>query len=204
METFLYLEVAGVLFWAIYLILVVRENIWCWPFAIIAASITIFLFFQAKIYMEAILNVYYVIAACYGWFYWTKGRQSSQADSSGNSGKQNKVPVSMWSLRLHIVSFLITAAVAYGLGTLSKVYTDAPRPYVDASLASFSFLATLMETRKILTCWVYWFIVNIGLVILQVDREIYLYAGLSLFFVVMSVNGFITWSKSLKWAASNT
>lgn len=204
MDSLFYLEIAGVLFWAIYLILVVRENIWCWPFAFIAASITIFLFYEAKIYMEAALNIYYVAAACYGWYYWTKGRRNIASKSDHAPSKAPKVPVAVWSLRLHILSFLITAALAYGLGTLSKVYTDAPRPYVDASLASFSFLATLMETRKILTCWIYWFIVNIGLVILQVDREIYLYAGLSFFFVVMSVSGFIKWSKSLKNANSVT
>lgn len=186
-----YLEIVGVLFWAIYLILVVKENIWCWPFAIVASITTIFLFYQAKIYLEAVLNIYYVAAACYGWYYWSRRRQSSISNQSKGP------PVIRWSWQLHLLSFLVTASIAYGLGTLTKTYTDSPRPYIDASLASFSFLATLMETRKVLTCWVYWFLVNIGLVILQIDREIYLYAGLSSFFVIMSVTGFIRWRKSL-------
>ena len=187
------LEIVGVACWAIYLFLVVRENIWCWPFAIIGASITIFLFYQNKIYMEALINVYYVGAASYGWYYWSKHKIS---EGRFLQNEKKKVPVILWSWKVHLITFLATALFAFGLGHLMKTYTDSARPFVDAGLASFSFLATMMETRKVLTCWVYWFLVNIGLATLQIDRGIYLYAGLSSLFVIMSVFGFIGWRKS--------
>lgn len=141
--------------------------------------------------MEALLNVYYVGAACYGWYYWSKMKNKGI-----QTGETAKAPVKLWSWQLHVLTFLGTAATAVGLGYLMKTYTDSPRPFLDAPLAAFSFLATFMEARKVFTCWVYWFVVNVGLVILQIDREIYLYAGLSSFFVIMSVPGFIRWRRS--------
>lgn len=189
MDPFKILEFVGVAFWVAYLLLLIRENIWCWIFGIMASLITIVMFYHSKIYMEAMLNVYYVAAGCYGWYYWAKaGKEKATAG--------NKAPVVLWSWQMHLLTFAAAASLGIGLGFLMKHYTDSPRPFVDAPLAAFSFLATLMETRKVLTCWLYWIVVNVCLVGLQIDREIYLYAGLSAFYAIMSVPGFLRWQKS--------
>lgn len=190
MDIFKIIELIGVLFWIVYLTLAVWENIWCWIFGILASAITVILFYHAKIYLESVLNIYYIGAGMYGWYHWMKMRKNV------SSGQKNNTPVAVWSWTAHLISFVTTAMVCAALGTLMKRYTDSPRPYVDAATASFSFLATFMETRKVLTCWIYWFVINIVLVALQIDRGIYLYAGLSGFFVVMSVPGFLKWRKS--------
>ena len=49
-----------------YLFLAIRQNIWCWFCAAFSAAIYIFLFLQAKLYMESLLNIFYFIMALYG------------------------------------------------------------------------------------------------------------------------------------------
>ena len=78
-------EVAAVLFAIAYLLLAIRENIWCWLCAGISTAIYVVLFVQAKLYMESLLNVFYFVMAGYGWWVWLNGAQKSA-----------KRPVSSW------------------------------------------------------------------------------------------------------------
>jgi nicotinamide mononucleotide transporter len=183
-----FLQCIGVIFWIIYLLLAVQENIWCWLFGILASAVTVFNFFESKIYSEAFVNVYYIGAAIYGWNYWLKNRK--------NETNQSKAPVHIWSLKAHFIGYISTAIFAVILGFFLQKYTDSPRPYLDAATASFSFLTTFMEARKVLTTWVNWFIINCFLVYLQINRHLYPYAGLSAFFAIMSIRGFYNWRKS--------
>lgn len=193
LDVFLILEIAGVACWVAYLLLLVRQNIWCWIFGIVASIITVVMFYHSKIYMEALLNVYYVGVGCYGWYYWATAGRGDSARSA-----QRNAPVSLWSWRAHVWTFLATAAVGLGIGLIMQAYTDAPRPFLDAMLASFSALTTIMQARKVYTCWLYWIGINAALVALQADRGIYLYALLSAFYVITSISGFIKWQRDYR------
>lgn len=191
MDIYQVLEIVGVTLWIVYLLLAVHEIIWCWLFGILASLVTIFNFYEHQIYAEAIVNVYYVLAAIYGWYYWDKLQKEN---------KSARVPVNVWSFQKHIVYYCSTAIVAFVWGTIQHRHTDSPRPYIDAATASFSFLTTYMEARKVLTTWINWFVINVCLVYLQIDRGIPIYAALSAFFAVMSIRGFFRWRKSYRKA----
>lgn len=198
MDIFLILEIAGVACWLAYLLLLVRQNIWCWIFGIVASIITVVMFYHSKIYMEALLNVYYVGVGAYGWYYWaTAGK-----DGKARSAEQN-APVSLWSWRTHLLTFAAAAALGIGIGLAMRHYTDSPRPFLDASLATFSALTTIMQARKVYTCWLYWIGINAALVGLQADRGIYLYAALSAFYVMMSISGFVKWRRAYRLQQEN-
>ena len=63
------LESIAVLFSILYVILVARENIWCWAAAIISVSLYIFICYEAKLYAETVLQVFYLILAVAGIFF---------------------------------------------------------------------------------------------------------------------------------------
>lgn len=199
MDLYLALEIIGVTCWLAYLLLLVRQNIWCWIFGIIASIITVVMFYHSKIYMEALLNVYYVGVGIYGWYYWANAGTSDKTRSA-----EHNAPVSLWGWRTHVVTFIATAACGLTIGWIMGRYTDAPRPYLDAGLAAFSALTTIMQARKVYTCWLYWIAINAALVGLQADRGIYLYAALSAFYVIMSVSGFIKWQKAYNLQTSQS
>src|SRR5690606_42006899 len=56
-----------------------------------------------------------------------------------------------------------------------------------AGLTIFSFIATYLEARKILSTWYYWFLLNGISVWLQFDRELYFYSLLSVFYTFMCI-----------------
>ena len=57
------LELLAVLLAIGYLLLAIRQNIWCWFFAAISTAIYVYLFLQAKLYMESLLNIFYFAMA---------------------------------------------------------------------------------------------------------------------------------------------
>ena len=53
--------------------LTVRQNIWCWPVGVVMVSLYIYIFFDAKLYSDAGLNVFFLVMQFYGWYHWTRG-----------------------------------------------------------------------------------------------------------------------------------
>ena len=56
-----------------YLLLAVRQNIWCWAAAFLSTAIYTIVFFDAALLMETALQVFYMAMAFYGWWHWQKG-----------------------------------------------------------------------------------------------------------------------------------
>lgn len=183
MDVLKWLEFIGMLISFAYLILLIRENIWCWFFGILGSAITVVLFFYTKLYLESLLNIYYVAAGFYGYYFW--------------KNKSGKVPdVIEWKWTNHLIGLIFVVGSYMILWPLMAQYTDSPRPHMDTLLAVASFLATFMEARKVLSTWVYWFIINGASIWLQMDRGLHFYAIVSLVYTIMCIPGYFSWKKS--------
>ena len=68
----LILECIAVLTAILYLVLAAKEDVKCWYAAIISSLIYIYIMYQADLFMESILQVFYVLMAIYGWLQWNK------------------------------------------------------------------------------------------------------------------------------------
>lgn len=192
------LEIISVVFGTLYLILMVRENIWCWIFGILASAITVYLYIHVTLYLEAGLNVYYILAGFYGWHYWANNQKVLPATERELLKAKNKTPVITWRPSYHIITIISCGLLSTVLGYVMAAYTDSERPYIDAFLTVFSFVATYMEAKKVLSTWYYWFFLNAGSVFLQIDRGLYYFAILSVFYTVMCVYGYKRWLKSYR------
>lgn len=187
MDIYTVLEIISVIFGTLFLILMVKENIWCWIFGILSSAITIYLYTHVTLYLEAGLNFYYILAGFYGWIYWYKHR-----------GRNQKTPVIEWKPKFHYINILGGIVLSLVLGYIMHQYTNSHRPYIDATITVFSFSATYLEARKVLSTWYYWFFLNAASIGLMIDRELYFFAALSVFYTVMSIIGFKQWKKTLK------
>lgn len=186
MDFYKALEIIGMIVALGYLFSIIKQKTWCWPLGIVGSFITIFLYFHAKLYLESILNVYYVWAGIYGWIYWKKGKNESQT----------AVPVTEWTMRTHLIAIVICILLYAILAPLMRKYTDSPRPHIDTILAVFSFLATFLEARKVLSAWLYWFVINGVSIWIQIDRGLNFYAVISVFYTIMCIPGYLQWRKS--------
>ena len=177
------LEIFAVIFAITYLILAVRQNILCWYAAFLSTAIYTFLYWDVSLYMESILNVYYLLMAIYGWVNWN------------NKNDQIDLPIMEWSINKHFISILIILFFTLVSGFLLN-NTEAARPYLDSFTTWGSVFTTYMVTQKILSNWLYWFVINGVGIFLNIDKDLYLTALLLLSYQVISILGFINWRKS--------
>jgi len=188
METFInftfldYIEWTAVVLSLTFLYLLIKENKWCWPFGIISSLMSIYVFYEFKLYSEAVLYIYYVLIGIYGWYVWT------------NKNKEELL-VTTWSWAKHIPIVLIGGALSYGLGLFFLTQTDAERTYVDSTTTIFAFIASYMEAHKIFSSWVLWIIVNGVSIWLYYDRGLLVYAVMMIVYFLVSIYGFFDWGK---------
>lgn len=190
MDVYRWIEIVAVIFGLLYVILIIRQNIWCWIFGILSSALYILSLIHVKIYLEAGLNFYYVVVGAYGWYHWIHAKKHNI------SGKPMELPVSTWKTGAHMLNLVICIILSVILGRISHQLTDSPRPYFDAVITVFSFSATFMEARKILSAWIYWFFINGASIILMLDRKMPLYAILSAVTTVLCIKGYYDWKKS--------
>ena len=181
-------EAAAVLLGVAYLLLAARENILCWPAAFFSTALSVYVFWNAALLMESLLNLYYMGMAVYGWQHWRRGGSAGAAPA-----------VRRWNLGLHalaIGAILMAAALS---GRILAAATDAAWPYLDSFTTWASVLTTFMVARKILENWIYWFVIDSVSIFLYLDRGLHLYAALFAIYLVICVTGFLSWRRS--WLA---
>ncbi len=181
----LYLEIAAVLAGLAYVLLAAREKILCWPFGILNAGLSIVLFFKTGLYAESMLYFYYVLAGIYGWVSWNKGQ----------GGEAKALPITEWPWSQHLLWITLGIGFSLALAWGLKEYTNAQMPLIDAHTTIFSFIATYMVTRKILSNWIYWILIDLFSIGLYYSRDLPIYAGLMALYTIIACYGWYSWNR---------
>ena len=184
-------EVAAVVFAITYLLLAVRENVWCWFFAFLSTAIYTVLFRDVSLLMDSALNVYYMAMAVFGWYQWTRG-------GSNGGDEPHALAIRSMSNSQHgiiIVSILLLSSVS---GYLLSEHSEAAWPYVDSFTTWASVFATYLVTRKYLQNWLYWIVIDAVSVPLYIERGLNLTALLFVAYIVIAVIGYISWQKHFR------
>ena len=181
------LEVVAVVTAIAYLLLAVRQNIWCWFCAAISTGIYVYLFMFAKLYMESALNAFYFAIAVYGWYSWSSGRS---ADA--------EMPVARWSARVHGAAIITVLGISFVSGYLLARFTDAAYPYIDSMTTWGAIWATFLVARKVFENWWYWLVIDSASVAIYWLRDLQLTSFLFVLYVIIIPFGMKAWWRSYK------
>lgn len=166
--------VAGVL-------LTIKQNIWCWPLALVSVVTSGIEFYQSRLFGDMALQVLYFISGVYGWFYW---KQKKSDDF-----KVSKLPV---KLILPLIAFTgIQFFIYYYLLLVFK----GDKVILDALLTACSISATYAMTKKWIENWLFWVVIDFTYVGLYFSKNLYLYALLYFIFALMALAGYLNWRK---------
>ena len=168
--------------------LTVRQNIWSWPIGVVMVSLYIFIFYQAKLYSDAGLNVFFLVMQFYGWYQWTRG----PVDHA-----RSLMPVTRLRRRGWIWTAGGVAVGTAGLGTTMRRLTDAALPYPDAFTTMLSVFAQFLLTRKILDNWTLWIVADVVYIGIYSAKALYWTAGLYVVFLILCIQGYRQWKKDL-------
>lgn len=180
-------ELAALLLGIAYLLLAIRESIWCWLCAFISSSIFAVVFAGAQIYMDSALQVFYAAMAVYGAWTW-----------SAAGGPEKRLPVTTWPVGLHLVMVAIVVAGAGLSGRALEAWTDAAYPYVDSFTTFASLWATFLVARKVLENWWYWLVIDGISIGIYLERGLNFAALLFLVYLIMIPFGLLAWTRSYR------
>jgi nicotinamide mononucleotide transporter len=177
------LEASAVLLSLVYVVLAVPRSRWCWVAGAAGSLIYVWLFARARLPMQSLLQVWYVGIAVFGFMRWSR---------------EGTTRISLLSWRGHVAgiaaSLLFAAAIAHFLAA----ETRAAWPYLDASTAMLSLLASWLTARGKLENWLYWIVIDAVLIWLYAAQGLVFTAVLYLIYLVLAAIGFAEWLKTYR------
>jgi len=180
------LETSGVITGILCVYLAAKNNIWNWPIAIISVLIYILIFFEAKLYADTGLQVYFLAMNLYGWYFWSR------------KDVHKKVPVTSISTQEIILSFAGIVVFTAGLGLFLYKGTDASFPFTDSFCTACSLVAQVFLARKVLENWLIWIFVDVIYVGLYISKNLHLTAGMYALYIIIAVIGYHNWRQEYK------
>lgn len=186
-----YIELVGTIFGMLTVYYAAKPDILTWPTAVINEFAFLGLFFQVQLYADMLLQVYFFIATCYGWYFWH--RQPA--------GEHRVHTLSTRSRVLYLVGL--------GLGTwvlgmfMSRIHLLLPQyfalpaayPFADAFTTVASVMAMVLLSRKRIENWWLWMAVDVVAVVLYYLRDIRLVSLEYVVFLLICVFGYIRWRR---------
>ena len=122
------IEITAALCGLFNVVLIIRRSMWNYPFGFAMVALYAVIFYDYKLYSDAILQVFFFVIQGFGLVWWLWGRDATGA-----------LVVLRLGLRQSLLSFFAAGLGALVIGFLMQRYTDAALPFWDATVASLSF-----------------------------------------------------------------
>ena len=180
-------EIIAVITAILYLVLAAKEDIKCWYAALISSSLYFFIMFDAGLLMEAILQIFYITMAIYGWNQWNK---VSNDECVIRIKKLKKIQ--------HVYAISLIVILAIISGEILEKYTHSVCPFLDAFTTFGAIITTFIVAKKIIENWIYWFVIDSISIYLFLSRELYLTSLLFFIYLIIIIFGYQSWNKKLK------
>lgn len=180
------LEVIGTLVGLVYLWLEYRASIYLWAASIVMPAIYLFVYYDAGLYADCGINIYYLGAALYGWAVWRYG-----ASKQGGA----ELPITHISPLSALKSTAVFFVAFVGIAWLLIRFTDSDVPWCDAFTTALSFIGMWMLARKYLEQWWVWMVVDVVSVGLYLYKELYFTAMLYALYAIVALFGWMNWKK---------
>jgi nicotinamide mononucleotide transporter len=176
-------EIAANAFVALAIFLAGRNSIHTWWTGIIGCALFSWVFYDARLYADVTLQVFFIITSLYGWWRWRRGQDGAA------------LPVRFSPPVLIAVWGSSAVAVAAGYGWLLYRFTDAYAPFLDSIVLAFSVLGQLLMMERRVENWWAWLLVNTIAVPLYASRGLSVTAVLYAAFWVNAVVSLVRWRR---------
>jgi nicotinamide mononucleotide transporter len=178
-------ELAGALLGVAMVFFNMRVNPLGWPLAIASSALYLLVFWQARLYGDASLQLVFIAVALWGWWQWLRGHQADgRALSVRYLGARAR-----W-LALGAMALLWPAA-----GGFLAHATDTDVPWWDAFPTAGSLIGQWLLGRQYVENWPTWVAVNVVAVALFSYKGLWLTAGLYALFALLALAGWRAWAR---------
>lgn len=182
------LEIAANLVNLLSIWLAARNSIQTWWTGIVGCTLFGILFFNAQLYADVTLQLFFIGASLAGWLNWQNREKHVRS-------ARHSHPLLLAGLAG--AALLVTA----GYGLLLHRLTNAYAPFIDSAVLAFSVVGQCLLMGRRIENWWAWLIVNTLAVPLYFSRELYLTAIFYAFFWLNAWHGLWHWRREARLAA---
>ena len=188
-----YIEILGTAVGLIYLWQEYRASIYLWITSIIMPAIYLYVYYQAGLYADFGINIYYLVIALYGWLAWRynfslRGKRKESKELSISHIRQGVI------IRLALLFLATWAIISYIL----IHYTNSTVPFTDAFTTALSIVGMYMLARKYIEQWWVWLVVDITSCALYIYKELYFTAALYALYAIIAIFGYRKWKQLMQ------
>src|SRR6202789_4420335 len=179
-----WVELAGFVTTWVGIWLTTKRLVIFWPVVLAADIFSLVVFYRARLFSDALLQVFFVAFTLYGWWHWWRGVRAE--------GEVRVVPL---SARGWIAGLAAGAVGAMLLGWL-MVRLGAALPHLDAALTSYSLVASWWQARTHTANWILWIAIDGVYIGEYAYKDLWLTAVLSVGLVALAVLGLRDWRRA--------
>jgi len=183
-----YIEIIAVFFGLISVWFAKKENIWVYPTGILNVLIYVYIFFIAKLYALAAINVFYFATSVYGWYNWTHG-------GTGN----DKLSISVCSRKMLIIDSAIVIVSTGILWVVLKYWiANSSIPFWDSFTTAIFLVGMLLMAKKKVDNWTFWIIGDALCVPMCIYQGLIFTAFQYIVFLWIAIAAYVEWNKKYK------
>lgn len=181
-----YLEIIGTLVGLVYLWLEYRASIYLWIAGIVMPVIYLFVYYRAGLYADFGINIYYLLAAAYGWMNWVFKKKDVTL---------KELPITIMPLKKLPKLIFVFTVLFVGIHFILKTQTDSTVPISDSIVTALSVIALWMLAQKYVQQWLVWMVVDVICCGLYAYKELPFTAGLYGLYAVIAILGYLKWKR---------
>lgn len=181
-----WLQLLGTTFGVAQVLLARKNNIHNYLFGIVSILLSIWVLYESKLYADILLHLYYLVMSIYGWFYWKFGI------------KKQAAPISWSSTTEHLKAMAIVMGCFALMSWWLSFHTNSDVPFWDAGVSAFAWAGMWLMAKRKMENWIYLNISNIIAIPLLLYKELYIYAGLTVFLFAVGTSGYLKWRKIIQ------
>lgn len=157
------LEITGVIFGTISVILAKKNNIWVYPIGLVSTTVYTYLLLKYTLLGDMLINVYYTIMSIYGWILWTRKKENHEEYPISYTTKQEK--------KKGFVIFILTMIFVVLVYLFFNKF-DSWTSYVDTFTTGIFFVGMWLMAKRKIENWILWIIGDF------ISIPLYFYKGL--------------------------
>lgn len=185
-----WLDVTALVVGLVYLLLEYRASIYVWIAGIIMPAIDLFLYWDAGLYGDFSLAVYYLLASVYGFIAWRFWRKDGEAVA--------EKPITHFPLSKLLPVGVVFLAIWAAVWAFLQYWTNSTVPVTDSLTNALSIIGMWMLARKYVEQWIVWIVADAIYVWLYAYKGLPFKASLYAFYIIVAFFGIRAWKQKMQ------
>lgn len=179
------LQITATIFSLFYIFFAAKNKLICFLFGAIASACWAYeSFYNLNLKFDALLQLFYIFMSFYGAYHWRRNKDDKNAIKKLNP-------------KTNLFIVILGVIISFACAKVALTYFDTSYAYLDALTTGFSIVATFLLAKRYIDNWIYWLFIDPIYIFIYFNSGGMLFAGISIVYTIMAVNGYFTWRKQM-------